>query len=38
VAYNANVSDVLGEIGLHANLQKARSVRKNSGAGLRLAS
>src|SRR2546430_17425012 len=27
VAYNADVSDVLGEIALHANLQKARSVR-----------
>src|SRR6266700_615849 len=38
VAYNANVSDVLGKIGLHANLQKARSVRKKSGAGRRLAS
>src|SRR5206468_11003541 len=34
VAYNADVSNVLGEIALHANLQKARSGRTISGAGL----
>src|SRR6266851_1420728 len=38
VADNANVANVPGEIGLHANLQKARSVRKKWGAGRRLAS
>jgi len=33
VADNADVSNVLGEIALHANLQKARSVRKNPARG-----
>jgi hypothetical protein len=38
VADNANIANVPGEIALHTNLQQARSVLVNSGAGRRLAS
>src|ERR1700738_5228460 len=36
VADNANVANVLGEIALHVDLRRARSVLNEKGAGLRL--
>src|ERR1700688_1491333 len=36
VADNANVANVLGEIAIHVDLRRARSVLDEKGAGLRL--